>query len=156
MQAATSGSTYKLKTGFTIFRNIPQHPLVTAMATSLLCPSGTQTCARTLFRCRDIDIKPHDLDTWSWPIYSKDVSTALKMKFIGQAVQKLWLELNKKKRKLFSRSKVKVECLQLSTTSSVHHGTYSYQVTINFWQAVFEVFCGQTHRHCQKQCMLPG
>jgi len=51
----------------------------------------------------------------------------------------------------------KVKCHQLPTTSSVHYGAYSYQVTSisdHFWSVAFKMLCRQTHRCRQKQYLL--
>jgi len=58
-------------------------------------------------------------------------------------------------RKQFSRSKLKVKAHQLPTTSSVHRGTYSYQVT-SISDSLFSRFCAdrRTHRRRRKQHLL--
>jgi len=52
------------------------------------------------------------------------------MKLLGQAMQKLGLLPELKNTKIALKVEGQVKWHQLSTTSSVHHETYYYQVTL--------------------------
>jgi len=97
-----------------------------------------------LFRCCDLDLGPmtlklnHDLDILKMCLGTEnEVARSSHSKYIARI---------EKVRKQLSRSKVKVKCHQLPTTSGVPHGTYIRTSYIDFRPAVFEIFWGQTHR----------
>jgi len=93
-------------------------PPITATDISIK-PQQLPRCTLQLLCSRDLDFRPmtlklyHDLDILKTYHHTR-------MKLLGKAG----------KYKNSSRSKIKVKCHQLPTTSGVHGGTYSYQVTL--------------------------
>jgi len=85
------------------------------------------------FSCRDLDINlmmtlelERDLHIMKMYLYTENEVARLRhLKLLIEDE----MRMTNKKYENSSSLKVKVKCHQLSTTSSVHHGTYSYQVT---------------------------
>jgi len=94
-----------------------------------LCPRGAHTCALRLFRCCDVNINSmtlkleDDIDILKMYLYTQNEVARLRHSKL-LTVDEICMA-NKKIRKELSRSKVKVKCHQIPTTSSVHHETHS-------------------------------